>query len=88
MKTSLAVNVTVLGHFGLDISATDISAWTFRPGHFGLDISATDIWATENAKGGRFGHNHEFWVWDVCMHECVILKSNMHVNTFSIFKDA
>ena len=40
----------VLGHFG--------------HGHFGLerfgpDISAADISATENAEGGRFGHNHK-----------------------------
>ena len=59
------------GHFGL--------------GRFGLDISATDVSATENAEGGRFGHNHKFWVWRVCMHKCVmhLLKSNMHVNTYS-----
>ena len=61
------------GHFGL--------------GHFGLDISAMDVSATENAEGGRFGHNYKSWVWDVCMHKCVmhfiILKSNMHVNTYS-----
>ena len=36
-------------------------------GHFGLrrfgpDIWATDVSATENAKGGRFGHNHKLWV--------------------------
>ena len=36
------------GHFGL--------------GRFGPDISATDVSATENAKGGRFGQNHKFWV--------------------------
>ena len=36
------------GHFGL--------------GRFGLDISATDVSATENAKGGRFGQNHNLWV--------------------------
>ena len=46
------------GHFGL--------------GRFGPNISATDISATENAEGGRFGHNHKFWVWDVCMHKCVM----------------
>ena len=66
--------ITVLGHFGL--------------GRFGLDISATDVSASENAEGGRFGHNHKFWVWDVCMHKCVhafhnLLKSIMHVNTYS-----
>ena len=36
----------------------DISAL----GRFDPDISATDVSATENAKGGRFGHNHKFWV--------------------------
>ena len=36
------------GHFGL--------------GRFGPDISATDVSASENAKGGRFGHNHKLWV--------------------------
>ena len=47
-----------LGSFGLDISATE--------------VSATEVSATENAEGGRFGHNHKFWVWDVCMHKCVL----------------
>ena len=37
-----------VGHFGL--------------GRFGPDISATDISATENAKGGSFGHSHKLWV--------------------------
>ena len=46
------------GHFGL--------------GRFGLDISATDVSATENAKGGRFGQNHKFWAWDVCIRKCVM----------------
>ena len=46
------------GHFGL--------------GRFGPDISTTDISATENAEGGRFGHNYKFWVWNVCMHKCVM----------------
>ena len=46
------------GHFGL--------------GRFGLDIAATDVSATENTEGGRFGQNHKFWVWDVCMHKCVM----------------
>ena len=32
----------------------------FGHGHFGQDFSATDISAMENAKGGRFGHNHTF----------------------------
>ena len=40
----------VLGHFG--------------HGHFGLGRFGLDISATENAKGGRFGHKHNFWVWD------------------------
>ena len=53
----------VLGHFGHG---------HFGLGRFGLDISAADISATENAKGGRFGHNHKFWVWDMCMHKCVM----------------
>ena len=66
-----------------------------RFGHrrFGLDILATDISATENAKGGHFGHSHKFWVWNVCMCKCVMcdaflnfLKSNMYVNTYSRFK--
>ena len=48
----------VLGHFGL--------------GRFGLDISATDVSATEDVEGGRFGHNHKFRGWDVCMHKCVM----------------
>ena len=61
---SLQVTISklVLGHFGHG---------HFGLGRFGLDISATDVSATENAKGGRFGHNHK-WVWDVCMHKCVM----------------
>ena len=68
--------LAVLGHFGHG---------HFGLGRFGLDISATDVSATENAEGGRFGHNHKFWVWRVCMHKSVmhLLKSNMHVNTYS-----
>ena len=35
-----------------------------------------DIWATENAKGGRFGNNYKLWVGDgsmhVFMHTCVV----------------
>ena len=53
----------VLGHFGRG---------HFGLGRFGLDISATDVSATENVQGGRFGHNHKFWFWDVCMHKCVM----------------
>ena len=49
----------VLGHFGHG---------HFGLGRFGLVVFATDVSATENAEGGRFGHNHKFWVWDVCMH--------------------
>ena len=69
----------MLGHFGHG---------HFGIGRFGLDISATDVSATENVEGGRFGHNHKFWVWDVCMHKKgdafhKLLKSNMHVNTYS-----
>ena len=67
----------VLGHFGHG---------HFGHGRFGLDISATDISATINAEGGRFGHNHKFGVWDVAFLN--LLKSNMHVNTYSRFKDA
>ena len=48
----------MLGHFGHG---------HFGLGRFGLDISATDVSATENAEVGRFGHNHKFWVWDVCI---------------------
>ena len=47
------------GHFGL--------------GCFGLDISATDVSATENAEGGRFGHNHKFWVLDAFMYKCSVM---------------
>ena len=53
----------VLGHFGHG---------HFGLGRFGPDILTTDISATENAEGGRFGHNHKFWVWNVCMHKCVM----------------
>ena len=53
----------VLGHFGHG---------HFGLGRFGPDISTTDILATENAEGGRFGHNYKFWVWNVCMHKCVM----------------
>ena len=53
----------VLGHF---------SHRHLGLGRFGLDISATNVSATENVEGGRFGHNHKFWVWDVCMHKFVI----------------
>ena len=35
-------------------------------GHFGLGCFGLDILATENAKGGRFGHNHKLWVG--CVH--------------------
>ena len=52
----------VLGHFGHG---------HFGLGRFGPDISTTDISATENAEGGRFGHNH-MWVWNVRMHKCVM----------------
>ena len=55
--------IVVLGHFGHR---------HFGLGRFGPDISATDVSAMENAKGGRFGHNHKLWVWDVCMHKCVM----------------
>ena len=42
------------GHFGL--------------GRFGPDISAREITATDNAKGGRFGHNNKLLVGDGAMH--------------------
>ena len=61
-------NYWVLGHFGHG---------HFGLGRFGLDISATDVSATENVEGGRFGHSHKFWVWDVCMH-----KKEMHFISF------
>ena len=57
------LSCVVLGHFGHG---------HFGLGRFGLDISATDVSATENVEGGRFGHNHKFWVWDVCMHKKVM----------------
>ena len=44
----------------------------FGHGHFGHGSFGLDISATENAEGGRFSHNHKFWVWDVCMHKCVM----------------
>ena len=44
----------VLGHFGL--------------GCFGPDILSMDVLATENAEGGRFGHNHKFLGLG-CVHE-------------------
>ena len=35
-----------------------------------------DVSATENTKGGRFGHNHKLWVgvdsMHVFMHTCVM----------------
>ena len=34
----------------------------FVHGHFGLNIWATDVSASENARGGRFGHNHKLLV--------------------------
>ena len=49
----------VLGHF---------CHGHFCHGRFGPDISATDISAIENAEGGRFGHNHKFWVG---MYACI-----------------
>ena len=49
----------VLGHF---------CHGHFGHGRFGPDISATDISAIENAGGGRFGHNHKFWVG---MYACI-----------------
>ena len=60
---ALGVYMAMFGHF---------DHGHFVLGHFGPDISATDISAKENAKGGRFGHNHKFWVCDVCMHKCVM----------------
>ena len=42
-----------VGHFGHG---------QFGLGRFGQDISATDVSATKNAKDGRFGQNHKFWV--------------------------
>ena len=35
-------------------------------GHFGLGRFGLDISAKENAKGGRFGHNHKLWVGVCC----------------------
>ena len=58
----------MLGHFGHG---------HFGLGRFGLDISASDVSASEIAEGGRFGHNHKFWVRDVCM-----LKFVMHFIIF------
>ena len=49
----------VLGHFGHR---------HFGLGPIGLDISARDITATDNAKGGRFGHYNKLWVGDCGMH--------------------
>ena len=49
----------MLGHFGHG---------HFGLGRFGPDISARDITATDNAKGGRFGHNNKVWVGDGGMH--------------------
>ena len=63
LTKNYAAKLRVLGHFGHG---------HFGLGRFGLDISATDVSATENAEGGRFGHNHKFWVWDVCLHKCVM----------------
>ena len=51
--------VGMLGHFGHG---------HFGLGRFGPDISARDITATDNAKGGRFGHNNKVWVGDGGMH--------------------
>ena len=68
----------IIAYWGIVIKVMfQNGARTFRPKHFGLgrfglDISATDVSATENAEGGRFGHNHKFLVWDVCMYKCVI----------------
>ena len=59
----MVFDLEVLGHFGRGHLGL---------GRFGQDISATNVSATENAEGGRFGHNHKFWVWDVCMHKCVM----------------
>ena len=53
----------VLGHFGHG---------HFGLGRFGLDISARDVSATENVEGGRSGHNHKVWFWDVRTHKCVM----------------
>ena len=55
----LPLDRMVLGHFGHGHSSL---------GRFGTDISATDISVTENVEGGRFSHNHKFWVWDVCIN--------------------
>ena len=45
-------------------------------GRFGMDISAMDISATENAKGGRFGHNY-LWVGGMHSLMCdVLLRFN------------
>ena len=41
-------------------------------GHFGHGSFDLDTSATENAGGGHYGHNHKFWVLDVCMHKCVM----------------
>ena len=60
---SAQAHLRVLGHFGQG---------HFGLGRFGLDISATDVSASENAEGARFGQNHKLWVWDVCMHKCVM----------------
>ena len=66
---------TVLGHFG--------------HGPYGLDISAM-----ENAEGGHFRAAITINLGLGCMHAQMcdalinLLKSNMHVNTFSRLKNA
>ena len=68
----------VLGHFGHG---------HFGLGRFGLDISATDVSATENAKGGRFGQNHKFWVWDVFGVSTQLQSSGLVAHENSTFRN-
>ena len=45
----------------------------FSHGHFGQGGLGQDISTTENAKGGRFGHDPKFgqMVWYLCVDACV-----------------
>ena len=57
----------------MDVSARTFSPWIFRPRKM----------STENVKGGRFGHNHNF----MCLCVCIGALMFLHVPDLYLIKD-
>ena len=53
------INLSIIS---LQIVPDQMNVGHFGRGHFGLGRFGLDISAMEDAKGGRFGHNHKLWV--------------------------